>query len=370
MPATLISLISDQTIPNLLLIKEFPDVEKHIFITTPEMEAKEKSQHLHYAADLPAERINKLIVEADSLVDIENKLDKAGLNEKDHYIVNLTGGTKLMSIGLYNFFLNSKLNCEMYYIDIRKHTFRQVFPIVKQKEKPFKANLGLREYLTGYGLSINNETQINSLTCDPEMTSLFYIKYLSFSDFDHSLISALRSNRKKKLKLDVTEATMLKKRWGISLSNEGYINKSEIKFLTGEWFEEYVYSWIKSYLNLEINQISTGVSIKRKEVENEFDVLFYYNHTLSVIECKTGLWNSSANRNILGETLYKLDSLRSDFGLRVKPYIFTLAERGDEKYHIREHHQERAELMGVEIIDRSVLTNPEKRAVLMKKIKG
>ncbi len=370
MSKTLISLISDQTIPNLLLIREFPEVENHVFITTPEMEAKKKSDHLQNAANLADTKINKLIVQADSLLDVEEKLGKANLTEQNQYIINLTGGTKLMSIGLYNFFRNSKLMCDMYYIDIRKHTYRKVFPVVKKKEKQFKGNLGLQEYLTGYGLGIKNSNQINDLTCEPEVTSSFYKKYLSFSDFDLSLLSALRANRKRKLQLDATEATMLKKRWGITLSNEGFIDKSEIHFLTGEWFEEYVYSWIKSYLNLKDEQIGTGVSITRKEVENEFDVLFYHNHTLSVIECKTGLWNSTANRNILGDTLYKLDALRSDFGLRVKPYIFTLAERGDEKYNIREHHEERAKWMGVEIVDRSILLNPEKRAMLMNKIKG
>lgn len=367
MSTLLISLISDQTTPNLLLIKEFPQVDRHLFVTTPEMERKNQSEHLRQATGLAAEQIEKIQVEADSLDDVQQKLEKVKFADDDHFLVNLTGGTKLMSIGVYNFFRN--LSSEMFYIDIRKHTFRKVFPVVKRKENPLKYELSLKEYLTGYGLVITNEADINALIRDSAYTTAFYKKFLSFSEFDHSLISALRANRKKRIPLDETESTMLKKRWGFALEADGYIDKHEIRYLTGEWFEEYVYNWMKTFLKLDDRQIGAGVSIKRQDVENEFDVLFYHNHTLSVIECKTALWDSSTNRNFLNDTLYKLDALRSDFGLRVKAYLFTLAERGPANYNIRDHHEERAKLIGVEIVDRAVLTSAEKRAELMKKIR-
>lgn len=366
MSTILISLVSDQTTPNLLLIKEF-QVDKHIFVTTAEMDAKNKAEHLRQAAGLATEVVEKILVEADSLMDVEHKLEKVRFRDDDHVLVNLTGGTKLMSIGVYNFFRN--MSSEMFYIDIRKHSYRKVFPVVKRKEYPLKVVLGLKEYLTGYGLSITNESDINTLIRPPAYTTGFYKQFLNFTEFDHSLISALRANRKKRIPLDETESTMLKKRWGFALDTDGYLDKHEIRYLTGEWFEEYVYHWMKTFLKLEDRQIGAGVSIKRHEVENEFDVLFYANHTLSVIECKTALWDSSANRNFLNDTLYKLDALRKDFGLRVKAYLFTLAERGDLEYHIKRHHEERAELIGVEIVDRSVLTSAEKRAELMKRIK-
>ena len=363
MATILISLISEQTTPNLLLIKEFQHVDKHVFITTPEMEEKNKSEHLRQAAGLADKAVEKVQVEADSLIDVEHKLEKLKFADADHFLVNITGGTKLMSIGVYNFFRN--LSSEMFYIDIRKHTFRKVFPVVKQKSP-----LSLAEYLTSYGLAIQNSEDINQLVRDPSFTISFYKKYLSFSDFDHSLLSALRANRRKTIPLDETESTMLQKRWGFRLENKSFLDKNEIRYLTGEWFEEYVYYWMKTFLKLDESQIGTGVSIKRHDVENEFDVLFYNNHTLSVIECKTALWDSSGKRNFLNDTLYKLDALRKDFGLRVKPYLFTLAERGPLNYNVREHHEERAKLIGVEIVDRSVLASAEKRAELMKKIKG
>lgn len=367
MSTVLISLISDQTTPNLLLIKEFPHVNRHLFVTTPEMERKNQSENLRQAAGLAEEQVEKIHVEADSLDDVEHKLEKVRFGDDDHFLVNLTGGTKLMSIGVYNYFRN--LSSEMFYIDIRKHTYRKVFPVVKHKENPLKYELGLKEYLTGYGLVIANESEIHALIRDPSYTAAFYKKFLSFNEFDHSLISALRANRKKRISLDETESVMLKNRWAFVPETDGYLDKHEIRYLTGEWFEEYVYHWMKSFLRLDDRCIGSGVSIKRQEVENEFDVLFYHNHTLSVIECKTALWDSAANRNFLNDALYKLDALRRDFGLRVKPYLFTLAERGPENYNIRDYHEERANLIGVEIVDRSVLTSAENRAELMKKIK-
>jgi len=331
------------------------------------MESRDKSKDLQTAAGLDEASIIKVKVKADSLVDVNQKLSKLNLSKDDHYLVNITGGTKLMSIGVHAFF--SQFDSEMFYINISKHTYRCVFPVVKEKKLKYK--LGLVEYLTGYGLSVDETIDINTLVRAPALTRSFLKTFLNFSELDRTMMSALQANnKKKKLRLDSAEAAILQKRWGFIPEQANELQKQEIRYLTGEWFEEYVYNWMKSYLRLADSQIGKGVKIWRGSVDNEFDVLFYHNHVLSVIECKTALWDSRAGRNFLGDSLYKLDSLQKKFGLRVVPYLFTLAERGDLSFQIREHHVKRAQEMGVEIVDRSVIVSAEKRTALMKKIKG
>jgi hypothetical protein len=97
-----VCLVSEQTIPNILSIHHFkPD--DVLFVSTEKMESNKTVEHmlktLSYIDRDFKERHQKIVVKEDSLLDCKKRLDEwiAG-RESAEFTVNLTGGTKIMSI--------------------------------------------------------------------------------------------------------------------------------------------------------------------------------------------------------------------------------------------------------------------------------
>jgi hypothetical protein len=110
-PICLVSLVSDQTLPNILPILHFhPDFL--LFLSTPQMEDKGKTRAIletlgergpdwDYASP---ERHQVLTVQPDSVRDLQrqasNWLDAEEAKSRPwQFVVNLTGGTKIMIFG-------------------------------------------------------------------------------------------------------------------------------------------------------------------------------------------------------------------------------------------------------------------------------
>lgn len=69
------------------------------------------------------------------------------------------------------------------------------------------------------------------------------------------------------------------------------------KYITGGWFEEYVYWQLKPLLDSKIFDMRIGLEISSKDNSNtlqEFDVIFTDHKRLYIIECKAGNYDSSA----------------------------------------------------------------------------
>ena len=107
MATILVSLVSEQTIPNVLYIRECNNVDGYVFISTEKMDKKNVSQHIMEASGTVSnENSETVIVKEDSLQDIEKELKKQPFNKEDKFLVNLTDGTKIMAIGVYDFSKN------------------------------------------------------------------------------------------------------------------------------------------------------------------------------------------------------------------------------------------------------------------------
>lgn len=94
----LVSLVSEQTIPNLLMIQSVKDVGGHVFVTTRRMNALVERVCSICGITAPA------TVEVDEY-DLDGITAKvasclAGLRPSG-LAVNLTGGTKLMALGVF-----------------------------------------------------------------------------------------------------------------------------------------------------------------------------------------------------------------------------------------------------------------------------
>lgn len=356
MAKVLISLVSDQTIPNLLLIKELAFIDRFIFISTDKMEKQGRSDWIIDASGITSDKYIKVKVIEDSLKDIEDTLNTIDFDDDDEIYVNLTGGTKIMSIGVYNFFRNKR--SEIYYIPIGKNIYRKIFPEVKQREMQIDYRTDVIQYLKAYGIEIINPKKLNTLTIDAKYTRRFYQMFLESGDSAFDLLNNLRPFRGKSISINAIEGL------GEYLDNiqfprcnQDTLTKKEVKYLTGEWFEEYVYHFVKAQIGSDEKSIALNINIKRQNVQNEFDVMFTSDNTLHVIECKSSIYDPDSEKNILDESLYKLAALRRDFGLFAKAYLFTLSERGDTKENVRPFNYERSKLLHIKIMDGTDFTN-------------
>lgn len=293
MKKVLVSILSDHLVPNYLFIKEMRgQYNELLFIGTPYTESKAIATHLENALENRKSNIKKVILESDQYQEGVQSLENISLPNDVQYIVNLTGGTKIMSLIVYDFF--RKLNSSFYYIPIGKNTYCN---IEEENMHALQYRISLREYFTLYGLHYECD---NTLLKDAETTFQFFEK-------------------QKKRKFYLSDE--------IKNSQKAETAKDK-KYYAGEWFEEYSYLRIKKELNLREQDIAMSLKIYREDSQNndnEIDVAFMYENALYIIECKVSMNGYGKEKwQTIEDYLYKLAAISKDFGLIVRPYIFTL----------------------------------------------
>jgi hypothetical protein len=391
----LVSLISDQTIPNVLLINEFrKQVSDYLFITTKIMEDKGIRKWIENTCE-----IDGSIVEVNqfSFQDIEAKLNDYDFDSFEKIIVNLTGGTKVMTLIAYDFF--KRIGADIYYITGNENEYIKIFPVKKQNQLYFKEKVLLSDYLHSYGF--NFEIKASS-GISFEQSNEIYSAFLSKDLTPHiNAIKFIQSKRAKKVNEDDFS------RIDSYLSAINYkpikynkLSEAETKYLSGEWFEEYIGQKLKKELDLSDNDIFIGATIKKEtpfysknntvqllgeqavssidDFNNEMDVMFMYKNKFYYIECKTSIIafkpilkngiSQEKEYNILGETIYKSDSLKNRFGLYSKTFIITLTDFKkyclnkdsaiqNNKTRAMEEVIDRANISQIKLIDKSMLVN-------------
>ncbi len=399
----LVSLVSDQTIPNVQLIKQIKDqITDYFFVTTKGMEEKGTRSWIENACHISGEKIE---VNQFSFSDMKDKLSKYDFDKYDKIYVNLTGGTKIMTLVAYDFFKN--IGADIYYITGLENEFIKIFPAKKNNISTFSDSTSLEEYLTAYGFSIKR-SQLSGIPY--EQTEKIFTAFCRINISEY--IDAIRliiSKRGKTLKNeDFNNVSEFLKVIEYEPKESNCLSKEETKYLSGDWFEEYIGIRIKKELNLSdenifisteltkalSQKVKNDASVLLGEVSgkalnntNEMDVMFMYNNKFYSIECKSSIVafrtiQQNGNfiekpYNILGETIYKSDSLAKRFGLYANTAILTLTDfvdyckNNDEGIHktkIREMEEiiNRANLSNIKLIDKNLLINSESLFDLLK----
>ena len=364
----LVSLLSDQTIPNVQLINQFiSQVDKYLFISTSLMEKKKVGTWIVKACGLSEDKLlGTIVVDQFSFDDIEGKLDSTSFENYGRIIVNLTGGTKVMTLASFDFFRD--LGAEIYYLTGSDDTLIKLSPGRKKRSEKLKVSVNVTQYLQAYGFDIKESKPSNI----PEsFTRHFFDLYVNGKiESQMMLLNLLRHYRgKDKVLLDNIEGlSAFLDEIQFPQAKNGYLNRLEVKFLTGEWFEEYVSMVLKNELELNDSQLKVGLNISKSNREgihipNEMDILFALKNRLYTIECKTSLFDGVLQPNgttkpktIMGETLYKINSLKQGLGLYVNAFLFVLDDL--EKFEsILKTHLDRAKLFNIKVIDRKMLTS-------------
>lgn len=322
---TLISLISDQTLPNVLLIKELQgQVNDYVFISTPAMKQRGKTHDIMAAAGLPAAQCRELVIPDENDLQAMEAFLKQEFPEPHGCLVNLTCGTKLMFLACFNHF--GKPGNTISYIPIGKNTLVELFPA--HCEKAIGYRLSVREYLQAYGISY--EPMPEEEFKDPRFLKRILKEYQA-ADFDPDKVAGMRDNAYKEL-------------------------------FTGGWFEQWVYFKTREGWKLNPGFIECRLKInnlpepQRTGFDNELDIVFTSENELYVVEAKVSIGREKINKTNLDNILFKLSALNKNFGLRSHAWIATLADLQNTMPDFRKDLSRRMTILGIRgIADRAVI---------------
>lgn len=296
---------------------------------------------------------------------INNAIDKNA-----EFCVNLAGGTRYMALSVQH--VLSNYNTKFYYIQTHENlVVKTIFDnsIFDNDDEVYhiKYKITLDEYFRVYGLThdLNTpKTVISNVQQAQQMFMLFAQGKLNSSDY--KVLEILREKYRNWKYIDINEVEHAVNDSMIPIPNlskfldyikftpsqKGMLTHEELDYLTGGWFEEYVYHLIKATANP--NDIAIGVhidGITEIKHNNELDVVFIKNNQLYVIECKSGIKSDS----MFNEIVYKVSALKEVLlGLDCHSYIFSLKKdpTGDLK--------KIAKYMDVTFCDYETLTKEEK----------
>lgn len=342
----LICLVSEQTIPNVQFIKWYckDNIQKMriLFLSTRDMEKREKSKHIQAGLALIDKFLEYEVITTDENdIAATTEIFEKYFCENRFYktVVNITGGTKLMSLAAYQFFIKRE-NTEIYYQPIGK-PLQQLYPETRGYDV-FEI-LTLEEFLSSHGINYSFD---NACVKDWDFNKTVFD--LVVKDH-HPLIKkmvALQNNSwfknrwKKKDFLNFEEIPDEKFSdiEGASVNKEeicgliglfGFdprkVAAADVRYITGGWFEEYVYQKIcNEYGNVDEKNVALNVNISKGNDRNELDIIYLdRDNKLHVIECKSFLDGKEGGK-ILNDALYKLQAIiKSKFGLFVKQHLYT-----------------------------------------------
>jgi hypothetical protein len=300
MKTILVTIVSDQTIPNVLFIKEKQrEASLFLFITTAEMEQKGKTNAIIKACHLGLNKTQRILVNGTKPAEVIKELRKwIDFHHADQqFLVNLTGGTKMMALAIHSLFSN--FSSGFYYLPIGKNTIVQVLEQFEEKETPLRYRLSLYEYLKANSLqfSIKEGMVYSSSQCNEIFKTWEKHDFRSI-DFPLKLAESFS---------------------GFDL---------QVENAAGEWFEEYIYFLVKEKYKLTQNRISSSVMIftdaESPQHDNEFDLMWVHENELYVAECKVTLGKAPVIAVL--KPLYKLSALSKNFGLKTNSYLLTLSK--------------------------------------------
>ncbi len=303
----IVSILSDQPIPNVLFIKEMSKPgDRNIFISTTEMEAKHKSDTMAATIGLRKNQFVVLLIDANNPVIIQAVLKKHPWPGGKKFIVNITGGTKMMSQMVYLFF-SRKSTASIYYWPTTNMHLQQLYPVIEERKIPSPIELDLRTYLLAFGYD-----------------------YIAQTQFSHSFAQA-----EQLFEQSITAGSAGKVAQIKNASNEAYKERDK-SYLTGGWFEEWLYGYLKRTLHLKDGEIAYNVklkhnySLRKSESDNEIDVAFIYRNRLYLWECKVYTTDNIKGKKIT-DPVFKIASLSQSLGLQAVSFVVIFSRLGKNR---------------------------------------
>jgi hypothetical protein len=367
---TIINIVSAQTLPNYLFVKQmYEEGDKVIWIVSSSMQ--NAMQCLATTFQREDVKIALQKGEEENMQTIQQILkEKIDINE--NFIINLTGGTKLMAIAVYNFFRENCPNAFFFYIPWPKNIITN---IQTQQTTELTSKVSIQEYFSLYDMKSRNGNGRKPYLSFEQAKDMFY-KMNDIGEKYHNELSELRELKKKnrfdgdngrnknvprpysdikgitlKEGIGGDKSTRAERIENFIEQNEllkkcekGFISGEDMVCLTGEWLEDLIY-----YITEEEekpDEILCGIEVLKngdKGSKNELDVVYIKDNILYIRECKTG-WEKG---KMFNDIVYKAVAIKSLFGLSVKSSVYSCRENLSDKPTEAEQHKETLEKMGI-----------------------
>ena len=375
-----IAVVSDQILANLIpALMERPD--RMILICSESMRRRGEARRqkaVFRQHDLQADVWDENIPEGplDSILDFSWRLAQSlqDQNRDAAIVLNATGGTKLMTLGLVEAFRNSAerilyANTARARIEVLHDSTAADVP---SPSEPMVNVLNVKEYLAAQGFRLQssmnedsawrNEAKAHKRVCKflgqhaAELEPLFGIlNALAGQVFP----ADIRSNQESREYLASPVQHFRHRPAGLwrealgHLDGQGLLrwdgnlevqfpNTESVRFVNGGWLEEYAWHMVHDAGVADCRIGVKGVWSGAERAGNEFDVLACHLNQLLFIECKTLKFDSGQNDN---EIAYKVESLGQDTrGLLGETWLVTARNPSEVLRH--RARQARFEVIG------------------------
>lgn len=310
-----VAFVSDQRMQNVIPFYQ-RGIEVQQMILVVSQHGNQKNQRFEAVAqDLRAAFEDAALARCDMTVDIAETpmppfdfhairsylaelFERRGLSQ---VLLNITGGTKLMSIGAYS--MLRELGATAVYVDSAERQLIWFEPDGRIHSEPFNLSpITVATYLMAHGRAIDHVQTANH---GPkiEQLAIFHILPDRFKQLNLAFGTIRRAVRQRCLELpvadclpievpldgaceldnDVKHALSVAGLFGIG-ADSLWIDRSDWRFLNGGWLEVFVYLTLKDsgkFNDVQCNVHLTGVA-------NELDVVCTLDGRIALIECKAG----------------------------------------------------------------------------------
>ncbi len=362
MQKTIVCTIEEEVIMNYLFIKElYQEGDKVLLITQYRLNhlAEQYRQLFQYIND-----IEVISLEKDGDEDFWDTICKTIRNNvmlrgNENYYVNLSSGTRIMSIAVQQVF--ESFNSKFFFMPLDRNVIihSQIDDNNDNNDdmlSQINHKVTVAEYMKINGVSSRQSKPTLPAEYAEQFFGFFTGNHLTNNDFD--ILEDLRDLRDKDI--DVSSIKGLDKflRFiNFPQENENQLTMHEIQYLTGGWFEEYIYYLVKETIAPDDIAMSVRIQRQGSEFQNELDVVFTLKNRLYAIECKTGV----GKRSLYNQIVYKACALKEALlGIRSYSYIFSLNE--DHKHSL----ERTARNMGIFFCDREFAEDKERFKKLLR----
>ncbi|MBR1513150.1 MAG: DUF1887 family protein [Bacteroidales bacterium] len=379
MSKTIVNIIDQSNpLPAYLFTKEYYEEGDELLFISTEEEAH-CIQLLTHQLSVDEKLVKSIIVKRyqdNLLYERICRTIKGNLIPNKQYYLNLAGGNRYMTLSVQHVF--EEFNTLFFYTQTRENQIvKTIFDnsIYDDDDEvfPVKHRMTLKEYFGLYGLQSDVDQprkMVKDVAFSQHLFTMFSQNLLGQGDY--KVMELLREKYRNWKFLIVSQVEKPEKDYMTAIPNlgkfldfigfeperKGSLQSYEIEYLTGGWFEEYVYSLIKEVL--QPDDIAMGVHISNGKIKhnNELDVCFIKANKLFVIECKTGVTSES----LFNEIVYKVCALKEVLLGSGNSYIFSLKKDSKGTW------KKTAKYMGITFCDWLNLTKPENLKHILKEM--
>lgn len=352
MMKTLLCMATDHNIVNIQPLSQI-DVDKVVVFITERM--KPSSETLIQEIKRSVKNVETLYIEKEnSLRALHEQFSKwLENNIDDEIIVNITGGTKPMSLTAYQLFSEWGFRC--FYCD--KDQSQLIWLDDESAISNIGSKMGLEQYLRSYRYKITNKTPLAQIPKSyKDYTNILYQELCKLGKYDDTckLIGKIHALTQEN-PISITGFSQnemallehLQRETGLFTYKNNAITCQDSetrKFLCGGWLEVIVADSLRANDCRDICQsVYFEISTQRKgrTTLQELDVMAMCQDKLLLVECKAKNWHGSTAE--ASEAIYKLGSLSNIGGLNTVAVFVSL-------YNLTDTAKTRAAENGIYVI--------------------